>query len=188
MKKFLVVIVLLAQVFALAAGESKSSSDSRSFNIQTSPIALLIGMVNGELDYKINENIVVGPVFAYWNATIFDVKVVATSFGAQAKYYPDGLFTDGYYFGGKVASSSFELTAEDDITGDELSAEASGAMFGVMGGYHWFWESFNINLGLLMGSNSVGKVEVKDSNGNVEEEYDSSGVATGLIFNMGFVF
>lgn len=181
LKKLMLIVSLIIPSASFAA--------EGNFNFEFSPVGILIGAANGSLGIKVNENFLVGPEFLYWNVHILDVDVKASSFGGFARYYFDGNFKDGWYVGGSIASGSLEVSADDEITDETLSAKASGTFYNFGGGYHWFWDSFNINLGLMLGGSSIGEVEIKDQNGNVEETYDASGgLSGGLVFNLGFVF
>lgn len=178
-----VVLAVLICVSSVAA----RADESHNLNFRFSPILLLVGAIHGVVDYKVTNNVVVGGEIMTWNLSFSDYTFKASGFGASAKYYFDQAYVDGWYAGGRFVSSSFEATAKDSL-GNKESASASGTSFGAIGGYHWFWDSFNLNLGATIVSSSVTSVDVKDSNGVVVRKVDNPGASAGLDFMLGFTF
>ncbi len=181
MKKLLVVFVLVC-----SAGRAMASAGN-TWNFRFSPVGLLIGIIAAELDYKVAEHIVVGPAFLNWNIKIDDTSLLASVFGVQGAYYINPVYTDSFYVGGALSSLSVSASKTDSV-GTKYSASASGTALGVKAGYHWFWDSFNLNLGLVVSSSSVNKVKIKDDSGNVVDEQNSPGATTGMDFAIGFTF
>lgn len=176
MKKFLVVTALMLAPLTTFAQD-------KTWNIQFSPVAFLVGILNVDVDYALNSNWTVGPQGLTMSYKYNDIKVSGSSFGAHARYYFDKVYSDGWYGSGQIGS--FSLKVEDESNGDH--AEASGMAYSLGGGYHWFWETFNLRLGLVGGSTSVGKIEIKDAGGNVTDTYTPS-FNTGIDFAIGFAF
>lgn len=184
MKKLVLLVAFIAAPF-LAQGQTSPAqpSSDKSWNITFSPVAFLVGVLNADADYAVNENWTVGPQFVYMNLKIDDLKLEGSSFGGHARYYFDGVFKDGWY--GAVQLSSFSLEIEDEVDGDNAKASAVGYSLG--GGYHWFWDSFNLRLGLTLGGTTAGEIEIKDAGGNVTDTYTPT-INTGLDFAIGFTF
>lgn len=150
-----------------------------SMNLVFSPISILVGILNAELDFKLNPHWVVGPEFAVVNWSIGSLSLKGSSFGATARYYFHPVFSDSWYVAGSAESSNLEVKS------GTASASASGLSVSFKGGYHWFWDSFNLQLGLSFTSLPYGKLEVKESNGSIKDSYTP--VSTGLEFNFGFL-
>lgn len=181
MKKLLVVLVLVCCTGRVMASEGDS------WNLRFSPVGLLMGMIAAEVDYKVTENVVVGPSFLSWNITRNNLSMSASGFGVQGAYYFNPVYTDSFYVGGTF--TSFSVSASDtDAYGNKASASASGTGLGFKGGYHWFWDSFNLNLGLVASSSSMSNVQIKDTNGNVVSKHSSPGTSKGMDFAVGFTF
>jgi hypothetical protein len=178
--------IILIMVVLFSAGRLMAAQGDN-WNVRFQPFGLLVGLLISEIDYKVNENIVVGPSLLYWNFSGTDITAKMNGFGAQGAYYFDSVFNDGFYVGGRFNTMSMSVSGPD-LSGNELTSSASGSAIGIKGGYHWFWDSFNINLGLSAGSSSIAKAQVKDSNGNVVSETSAPAIATGLDFMMGFSF
>ena len=150
-------------------------------NLTFKPIELLIGSLNAKLDIPLNSNWVIGPQLTLLNLTIGDATIAATSLGVDFGYYFSGNFQDSGYVTPGISYGSFSV----ENSNDEVSV--SGASLSVVGGYHWFWETFNLRLGagtsFFTGNASV---SLEDENG---DEQDIS-LSTGLIidFALGFKF
>lgn len=184
MRKLLVILALIVAPLAVQAQtDSKSTSSDKSWNVTFNPLAFLVGVINADLDFALNDNWTVGPQFATFNFKLGDVKAEGSAFGGHARYYFSGVFNDGFYGYGALGTASFKL--EDETNGD--NAKASGTTLELGGGYHWFWETFNLRLGLSLAGAGVGEVEIKDAGGNVTDTVTPR-VNTGLDFAIGFAF
>lgn len=180
MKKLLVILVLLNIV-----GQAHAAQGDQ-WNVRFSPVGLLIGLIGVDVDYKLTDKVVVGPSLLSWNLTISDASISASGFGVQGAYYPDTVFVDGFYLGGLLGTSSFSGSITE--AGKKSTASVSGTSLGVKGGYHWFWESFNLNLGLVFSSSHSNSMTLKDSSGAVTKEINIPSSSSGLDFNFGFTF
>lgn len=175
MKKYLVLLTLVfGTTFATAA-----PTDTMNFTF--SPFAVLFGLINGSLDYKLDDHFTAGPMLAYWNGSTGDLSVKLSSFGARGTYYFNSVFTDGLYVGATIGSTSFNIkTATSEIS-------FNGIGYGIRGGQHWFWDSFNLNLGLNLGMSSKSKLTYTDDAGNTQEQ-PVPGMGVGLDFAIGYTF
>lgn len=164
----------------------KDEQRSSTMNIRISPILLLASGIAAELDYKINDQVTVGPEFAYINLTVDDVSIKGTGVGAQGRYFFDQFGEDSWYTTAKIRYS----TTEASITslGVKYTGSASGVGFGIGGGYHWFWESFNMNLGAGFTASSVSSIETKDSNGNKYKDSARTSSSLFIEYTLGWMF
>lgn len=184
MKKYLVVFLFVGM--QLLNLQSAQAAGDKSWNVRTRPLSLALGMINAQVDYAISDNLTVGPDFTSWNLTIGDYDVSASGFGVGANYYFDNVFNDSWYVSGGYSSASATVKYKSSLYGNlEASAQVAGVAIG--GGYHWFWESFNLNLGLNTLLAATTKVELKDSTGTVRDTYTYPG-GVGLDFAIGFAF
>jgi hypothetical protein len=168
-------------------------------NVRVSALALLAGYVNVDGDWKIDDTITVGPSFTYWNwrgkdadnAGIRDeIKIVGI--GVRGNYYPKGVFIDGWYASGFVQYNRLTVTAMTDSTSSSnvwAKASVTGIRPGVVGGYHWFWDNFNLNLGAgletFIGKNTV---RIVASDGSTRDVDTSIGVGLALDMMVGWTF
>ena len=180
MKKLICIFLFLYATHASAA-----SGDS--WNFRFSPIGALLGMVNVEFDYKLSDNWTLGPTLTYWNFSLSGFSIKASSYGAQSRYFFNGVFNDGAYLGLQAATMSIKATITS--LGVEYSGESNGAVIGAGGGYHWFWDSFNMNVGGFLYSSPATKIELKDSNGNKYDDQATSPVTgLGIEYTLGWTF
>lgn len=193
MKKYLLVILLAAAQFCFfdtsfaddSLGKETSSQDHL-WNIRTQPLSLVLGIINAQVDYAISDNITIGPNFSSGSMSLLNYNVSVSGFGIEANYYFNQVFNDGWYLNGGYGSTSASVKYNSSIFGDiEGKATAAGIVIG--GGYHWFWENFNLNLGLTTLLSSTVKVELKDSTGTTQDSYSYTSGA-GLAFAMGYAF
>ncbi len=194
MKK-IAILVLLSLSMSTGFAQTKAPTEAANFesasneiwNIRLSPFAFLLGALNAQVDYRLDDNWTAGPNFLYWNGSLLDWKVKATGFGASAKYAFDGAYSDSFYLGGGLGFSSVEVSIVS--LGVTYTGSATGTGIIATGGYQWFWDNFNLNLGLTLGTSSVSDIEVKDSNGGkYNESSNAPSSSTGLDFLMGYKF
>jgi hypothetical protein len=191
MKKVIILSILILGLNPLTASAvgkkhidedaAPISSSSKSFNFTFSPIAMLFGMINGDLQYALNDKWSIGGRAIFWNLTIGDYAFNVTALGAGAVWYSEGTFQQGFYAGPGVAMVS------SSVKSGTQSVTVSGATLTASGGYGWYWNSFNLQLGGAIGIPlGSGTVKVKDNNG-IEENVNVP-VSTGLDFRIGWTF
>lgn len=179
-----------ALAFVLA---SAASAHADQFNFRFSPLGLLVGTANLALDYKLSDQWSVGPQITYTDlkvgtfGSLSDFSIRGTGFAVEGVYSFSASFQDGWYANASIGSNNVELKARNRSTGETLSANGSGMNLQAGGGYKWFWQSFNMNLGLTLARSSVSEIEIRDSNGVVTESYNPR-LGVGIDFRMGFTF
>ena len=164
--------------------ESKDGSD-HNFNLTFAPISLLVGLVQLEGEYKVSPSWTVGLDYLSWNLTIGNWGLKALGYGAQATWYSNGVYRSSWYLTPTIQSLSVTASYSSSISSG--SATATALYGGVVGGYGWFWHSFDLNLGLSLiqglGSTSV---TVSDSSGNKYSQ--TFPLSAGIEFRIGWTF
>jgi hypothetical protein len=179
-------ISLMILMWLSIAGSAKAA-ETGDWNIVTSPLGLMVGLVNIELGKGVHEQLIVGGQVAYWDREISDVKMKVISAAGFGEYCVDKCFVDSWIAFGKIGYTSIDASATN-ILGQKETAQVAGANFTGMGGYHWFWENFNLRLAAGAAVSTVNKVEVKESAGNVVDEVDLKPVNLALDFSVGWRF
>ena len=174
--------------------EDLATSDD-TVNIRFYPINLLVGLISVDADFRLGDFWTLGPSLGFWNASVsnssgsfsdFSVKMFRV--GARANWHKNGVFTDGLYIGPSIDYSTIDVSSRDS-NGATASAKGSILSATALIGYGWFWDSFNMLLG-VGGTVGLGpsKIEVKSSSGSTTS-YDSiRGGGLALEFAMGFKF
>ncbi len=211
MKQILCAFVLLGFSLSASAKPSKKAaevapvapvaskvvyaSDSAEYNFRFSPLGLIVGSININLDIVVAPDWTVGPVINYWryssssDRTVFskDFETTAYGFGARANWFKNGNFTDGLYVGPGLSYANVKVTTTDS-TGDSVTGSASVMLASCLVGYGWYWDSFNMMLG---GGASLGlgdtKVKVETSSGS-STEVSSTMAGVALEYSLGWTF
>lgn len=159
--------------------------------IRLEPVTTLLGAINLTLDVGVNDKIRVSPQLIVWDVKGEDgdgndFSIDLQGYGLESTYHLNGVFSDGWYFGGYF--TTFSLEFENDDTNEQGSLDAS--VIGALAAYQWCWDVFYMNLGIKVGT-FIGesKIEVEDSNGNkTGDEEDFPQNATSLDFKLGWYF
>lgn len=165
-----------------------SVSANASLMVRTSPILLVVGGVNGELDYGVTENLSVGAGGLSWSATVAEVDFTVTEAHARIDYWTSGIFKQGWYFNAVYSSMSMELNTSN-VFGTKFTGKVSGSALLAGVGYHWQWDSFHTELGVQAGKYDFdSSLELEASDGSKSSEDIPAGTSAGLEFNIGWVF
>lgn len=166
---------------AFMAFESFALADNH--NLASDPIGSILGYSNLEYAYKLTSHMTVGLSAASGEYGFNDYDFKGTSVGGLARFYfNEALKQDSWYFETSVYKMHKKVTVESGIKKYTGKYDDSNVTIGT--GYHWFWKSFNINLGILASSQSP--VRLTDQNGNkykhdVNAQFD-------IDFNVGWMF
>ena len=171
--------IALSVIAAMTVSTTAMAND---WNVQFAPISSLIGLIDMNVQYKLADQWTVGPTILSWNLSAADISFSASGFGVRGTYAFDKALSDGWYVSGGMGTMSFAAKS------GAYSSNVSGTQMLVGGGYHWFWDSFNLNLGFTTGSSSVTKVEVKDASGTVVSSSSVGALSGGLEFMIGWTF
>jgi hypothetical protein len=171
----------LLKTLLLLVGGFSCAVASAKMNITSAPLSLLVGVVNARLDMEMVDKWTVGPEAAILNWTLNDVNVSAYSLGVNFAHNFNGNFATGAFV--TPAANIISATAKIDST----SASVTALFASVVGGYHWFWDSFNLRLGggLAFGISNA-TITVEDSTGDDISVPLSGGFL--LDFALGFTF
>jgi hypothetical protein len=168
---------------ALLVSSAAFASDSDTMNVRISPLLLLAGGISAHFDYKIDPNWTIGIEGYYYHATVnqtgdltSDVSINSFAGAVRANYFFNGTFKDGVYLAPSIGDEGVTATSSD-ITGS-LSANVNIPYVGLLVGYGWFWDNFNVMLGLgFKAPLGNSKIVVRDQAGNNEA---SATVGIGL--------
>jgi len=168
--------------------EKSFAAEGDEWNFRFSPIAYLVGIINGDLDYKVSENIVIGPSLVLINLKLDEKTYNVNSFGVQGSYYFESAFKDGFYLGGNFSTISAEVSTLK--YGPKITGSQDGTLVGLKCGYHWFWNSFNLNLGLTATSTAaMSNIKLIDNTGKTIDEVSPTKISSrGVDFAIGFTF
>lgn len=166
-------------IFILFSASAHASSDDK-YDFRFSPLGLVFGALEADLDIAIASNWTLGPQFGVLHyklgadagfTTDYDVK--AYMFGLRGNWFRNGNFTDGLYVGPSLKWAGWKVQTSDS-TGP-ITKSANVTVVSCLVGYGWFWDSFNIMLGggLTLGLGDS-KVDVTNSSGT------TSSVTTNL--------
>lgn len=139
-----------------------------------------LGLQNLEYSYKATENLTIGVVGVHSSqAKQNSIELIGNSVGGIARFYFGEAFEDDAWF---VTASAHKSNFTASIYSDgSLYSGKSGNSTVVGAGYHWFWNSFNLSLGLSLANNS--KISLTNSSGNRYK--DEINPHTGIELKMG---
>ncbi len=178
--------------------KTKSSYGSeKKFNFSFEPIVLLVGLVNVNLDMKLNDSWTFGPTFSYWRVSVASGDPVYTdklslsvfALGARGSWYANGVFQDGWYVSPVLQYVNAKVSTIS--AGQDLSASVSLVELMGLVGYNWFWDSFNMRLGGGINlATGPSKVHVQSSNSTYSNDvsYNPSSVGLAFDFMIGWTF
>jgi hypothetical protein len=177
--------VALLSFFIPLCGYAHAQEES--WNLRTSPLSLLVGTANLRLDYRLGGNWMIGPEIEGLNHRINGVKVRAGALGVYAVYHFAGVFADGAYLDFGARAARFHASGTDS-SGAERHADMNDSGLRVLGGYHWFWLPFNLNLGAGLVSNSIRRIAITDASGKEVNHVDVKRLSLALDFSLGYAF
>ncbi|OQW46429.1 MAG: hypothetical protein A4S09_05515 [Proteobacteria bacterium SG_bin7] len=178
MKKFrsLISVFFLITSITILSPSAKANN----FGFRFSPILILVGIADVDLDIGLGSNFVLSPEIIGGKWTLLDKGYIQLSGGGLAlSYHFNGNFTDGFYLG--VAGQTVEVKGENS---SGLAAQATAKGGGLRAGYLWQWVNFYMNLGASFFSSDNTKITYSD--GSTENIPGGSGA--GLDFKIGWSF
>lgn len=147
-------------------------------------------MLNGKLDYKLTDQISLGPSFMYWDIDVGDIEVDARGVGISGTYYFNKVFANSWWASSGLSYMNMKVADEDPTPGTSSdTATVDGMFLNFMGGYHWFWgNSFNLQLGAGISFNTIGDFEIKNTNGALSRKKNYPSVQGLWGGSLGFTF
>lgn len=160
----------------------------KNINLRWQASAAAAGMGSLSAEWRASDYFTFGPSIAYVNWRVGDVGMSGYSVGLQGTYAFDQAFRDSWYLSPRIAYSPIRATARDK--GIEYSGDVAGTTGSLIGGYQWFWDSFNMNLGVGATVNSVARLNLTDSSGNKLDKASQyyTGVTPVVDFEIGYAF
>ncbi len=178
--------------------ENKTSYGAeKKYNINFEPVLALVGYVDLSMDFKISENWTLGPEISYWHTSVGsgdptytdNISLTAFAFGARGNWCPTGVFQDGWYLSPILEYMNVRATTTSN--GQALSALVSEIAITGLGGYQWFWNSFNMRLGGgLTLATGPSKIHVQTSNSTYSNDvdYNPNSLGFAVDFMIGWSF
>jgi hypothetical protein len=146
---FYISSILFASSMSVAAG-------SKSFNLRYAG-GPMIEFGLGRFGFGVGANSISST--SYDSSGFYTISGSTTT--GKLSIYSSGMGTDSWYAAGTVGI--LNLKADRTLSGTDYSATAGGSYSGFTVGYHWFWNVFNLNLGMGSTSVNLNKIEIKDS-------------------------
>ncbi len=164
-------------------------------NVRVSPLGLLVGYINFDVDFKISNDWAIGPSVTYWrynadsiyftgNRLTSETRVI----GVRGTWAKNGTYRSGLYISPLFQLLSARVVGTSTASGREITASATIPVLTGLIGYQWFWENFNMNVGGGFSiSTSSTKVDVNDgTTTSTVESSRSSGLALDAM--IGYTF
>jgi|GEM_PF-5281344 len=176
----LVLSVLSFPVFAAPSGDP-------TINIRTSVTSTLTNdRPNIRGDFKINDKVSVGAEVGNQSYDDNAVRVKGFGGGLYTTLYTRGAFHSGWMVDFGVTYTN--LKGEATVGGITRSNDVNSLGVSVRGGYHWFWDPFNLSLGIGYASNSEDDLRIKDNTGVTVANADLNPVSMAFDFSIGLSF
>lgn len=168
----------------LFISSSFTQVQAESVNVRTSVTGTVWAeRPNIRADFPLGDKLTLGAEVGNQSYDDGGVDIKGYSGGLYATLYTKGVFTHGW-------TVDFGLTYADfkGETAAGLDADAESFGFRVLGGYHWFWDPFNLNLAVGYASNTEDKLRVRDATGTVAAQGDLKPVALTGDVSVGLTF
>ncbi|MBX9767288.1 MAG: DUF3575 domain-containing protein [Bdellovibrionales bacterium] len=187
LSRLLVVFSILSGMFA---SNANAAMTEKSVNVRVAPLALLVNYLNVDVDFPVNADWSIGPTVTYrsfsesYAGFSSNISTSVLGLGARATWFENGVFQQGWY----VSPIAQYISA----SAKSGSASASVGVFGLtaVGGYHWFWDNFNLNLGAgfsaVLGGSRI-KVTDSTTTTSTEVNMQSSG-GLAIDFMIAYLF
>lgn len=176
---------LIALVFALLPGAVYAQNST--VNIRTSVTSTVTNdRPNIRGDFRVGEKVSVGAEVA--NQTYDDNAVSVKGFGGgvYTTLYTRGTFESGWMVDFGLTYTN--LKGEATVSGLTRTNSVQSIGVSVRGGYHWFWEPFNLSLGIGYASNSEDRLRIKDTAGSTVATADLQPISMAYDFSIGLSF
>ena len=136
---------------------------ARNHILISNTIESIIGIQNLEYSYKFADHWTIGVnVTSPNHAKNNNIELNGSSFGGITRYYYKPAYQDdSWYLMAAANKSNYEASINSNgtrYTGKGEDSIVAG------GGYHWFWDNFNMSVGASISSQS--KITLKDAAGN----------------------
>jgi hypothetical protein len=145
-----------------------------------------------KLDFAISYGLLFVPDgygFGGFPPTSYTSKTTVTQTAARVGIYYNEYGESSFYVNAFAGQWAIKQTRSGDALGSR-TAETTATFIIPGAGYHWFWENFNLRLGLASGPLNVSSVDYRSSSGAVVQQgnLDVVGYAGGLDLAIGWAF
>ncbi|MDO9181307.1 MAG: hypothetical protein Q7U04_02810 [Bacteriovorax sp.] len=174
---------LLVSLTLALSFQSMAFAENDRHNLSNNPIGSMLGLSSLEYSYKIFDHMTIGLTGASGRIKISNTQIAGDSYGVISRiYFQPAFVNDSWYI---VAAATKMKHYEVSITKNAIKYTGKLKETDISGGvgYHWFWSSFNANLGALMTNQP--NLELRDVSGNKYKNYDKTVSAE---FNIGWKF
>lgn len=170
-------VLFAAFVFSLTA-LAETKNDKISYNLRFEPLRLIYSTLDVVLDIKVTENWTMGFEAGYSKYQNWpQIYVVTSIVGFRANWYKNSTFSDGLYASPFIRYADVKI---DAVAGSVTEGRNYSNVLGCFFGYSWYWDNFNILVGISpFGYSQPSTLVVKQQNGNVYGIRDRLLEATG---------
>ena len=191
-KQILCALTLIASTFLSPAARADNGD---LLNFRFRPLGLFVGRFTLDLDVAVGSAWTIGPEISYKHeksssnsAQFSDYDKTESSIGVRANWFKNGTYTSGLYLGPSLSVSHARIKTSSNSESKDYESSDNAPVLGLLVGYGWFWNSFNIMLG-LGGTTSLGEkdVTISDSSGHNTSTSNSFTSIDGE-FSLGWTF
>lgn len=116
---------------------------------------------------------------SYDGTSLAPYTAKSTLLGGRASLYSNGMGMSSWYLA--VDAGSVDTDFSETISSVTYTAKSTATYAGGSVGYHWFWNYFNLNLGLGTLSMSFNDTSVKTSAGTVGDTIPGFSISLPII-------
>ena len=189
-QRFKVLAVIVLASLALVSNRASAEGSGDQFNFRFSPVGILFGSLNANLDIAVSNTWTVGPQLGYsrfkFGTSDSNFDITGYSIGARGNWFKNGTYTDGLYLAPAVSyqrvSGHYNRT-----NGSQTDVSANGPNVSFIVGYGWFWSSFNMMLG-IGGQAQLGDSSVTATNSDGSQSSTKIGTGVTGEYTLGWTF
>ena len=173
-------------IICLCLNVNANAESPFNWNVRTDPIGWIHG-ANARVDYRLGNQWTLGPAIQYVDARESGVKINVESVGMFTNFYFNQAFADSWFL--ELGLAYGELRAEANNSVGQIEKTRILDIGGMLlGGYHWFWERFNLCLGLGINTNSAGHADITDEKGNKVNSVPIPPIGLAADISVGWAF
>ncbi len=176
--KFLALALLISSTPTLAA---------ENINIRTSVTSTTLNeRPNIRGDYRVGEKLTMGAEIANQSYDDSGVRIKGFGGGLYTTLYTRGAFNSGWMV--DFGLTYTHLKGEATTGGFTRENSVKNIGVSVRGGYHWFFDPFNMSLGIGYASNTEDDLRIRDAAGAVVASANLQPVSMAYDFSIGLSF
>ena len=164
-----------------------AAAQNSNVNIRTSVTSTtVIDRPNIRADFRVGEKVSLGAEVANQSYDDSGVSVKGFGGGLYTTLYTRGTFESGWMVDFGLTYTA--LKGEATVAGLSRNNSSTSVGVSVRGGYHWFWDPFNLSLGIGYASNSEDRLRIKDASGATVATADLQPISMAYDFSIGLSF